>query len=141
MAYKKLNVGYSREFLNMPFKTSTSSNISYKIKIQSYQEELVKENLYDHSTIDFTISDCSRTISLDFDIDSKEDMRNSLYKLDTIINVCKKMKEDSKLARKEILKGNKRREELEQEKKQKMARQQNKENTLILYPLVITVKI
>ena len=56
----------------MHFKTSTSFNIKKKKKIQSYQEELVKENLYDHSTIDFTISDCSRTISLDFDIISSK---------------------------------------------------------------------
>ena len=117
MPYKKQNVGYSREFLNLPFITSTSANISYNIKIDSYHKELIEENLYDNARINFSISNCNRTLDFDFDIYSKIEMRNSLYKLDTIIKVCEKMKEDIKTARKEILKGTKRIKELEEAEK------------------------
>jgi hypothetical protein len=43
-------------------------------------------------------------------------MRNSLHKLDTIIEACQKFKEDLKTARKELLVGQKRAKELAQEK-------------------------
>ena len=115
MSYKEKNIGYSREFINMPFITSTAANISYNIVVRSYQEELVKEDLYDIAYINFSISNCSRTLDFDFGINSKEEMRNSLYKLDTIIKVCKKMKEDIKIARKEILKAKKRKKEIKQD--------------------------
>lgn len=112
----KKRIGQHRSFLNLPYKVSLTSCISYKIVLGTYNLELTKENLFDNVSIDFAISDCSRNINLEFLIDSKEDMKNSLHKLDVIIEACTKMKEDIKIARKELLLGQKRAKELDPEK-------------------------
>ena len=114
----KLEIGYAREFLNLPYQTSTNSNIAYKINVNSWKQELIDENLYDRTSIDFVMTDCSDLIRLDFPINTKDQMRNSLHKLDTIISTCQKMRVDLKTARLEILKGQKRMQELETIKKQ-----------------------
>lgn len=98
-------IGEARAFLNEPYMTSLTSCISYKIKLSSHTEEVIKADLYDYASIDFAISDCNKNIYLEFYIHTKEHMRNSLFKLDTIINTCMAMKEDLKTARKEIRKG------------------------------------
>lgn len=103
----KKQIGYFRSFLNEPYLTSLTSHISYTVELKSYNEELKKEDKYDYTKIEFSIADCSKNIYLDFDIDSKDDMRNSLYKLDIIIKACQKFKEDLKIARKELLVGKK----------------------------------
>lgn len=113
---EKKRIGYFRSFLNEPYLTSLTSHVSYTVELKSYNEELKKEGKYDYTKIEFSISDCSKNIFLDFDIESKDDMRNSLYKLDTIIRACQKLKEDLKTARKELLVGQKRAKELAQEK-------------------------
>ena len=109
----KLEIGYAREFLNLPYQTSTNSNIAYKINVNSWKQELIDENLYDHASVDFVITDCSDSIRLDFNVHTKEQMRNSLHKLDTIIATCQKMRLDLKTARLEILKSQKLKEKLE----------------------------
>ena len=65
------------------------------------------------------MSDCSKVIRLDFNLDTKQNMRNSLHKLDTIIEVCAKMKEDLKLARKEVIIGQKELEKIKAAEKRK----------------------
>ena len=110
-------IGQERNFLNLPYETSLSSCISYTIKLQTYSKELIEEKKYDYCNIQFSMSDCSRNIYLEFNIETKDSMRNSLHKLDTIIGTCQKMKEDLKEARLIILDGHKRKKELDLEKK------------------------
>ena len=117
MSDKERRIGYGREFLNEPYMTSTSSCISYNIKVRSWYKKLQEEGLFDSAAIEFSISDCGKNIHLDFEIHDKENMRNSLFKLDTIINTCQAMKEDLKKARLEVLKGKKRVETLTDEEK------------------------
>lgn len=105
-------IGAERSFLNKPFLISLNSNISYKIKIESYKEELIKENLYDCAEIEFGISDCNRTIFLDFRLEDEEDLENSQYKLDRIIEVCQAMKKDLDKAYSEVKIGVERYKEL-----------------------------
>ena len=95
------------------------SCVSYKISVKTWDEELSKLKLYNYSEIDFAKSDCSKVIRLDFSLDTKQNMRNSLHKLDTIIEVCAKMKEDLKLARKEVIKGQKKLEKIKAAEKEK----------------------
>lgn len=109
----KLKIGFRREFLNEPFTTSTSSNISYYINCNSWNEKLKEEGLYDNATIKFSLSDCSKNIYLEFAVNSKDDMRNSLYKIDTIIDVLNNLKEDLRKARLEVRKGQSRLKELD----------------------------
>ena len=110
-----LRIGANRTFLNEPFMTSLTSNVSYTVKVSTWKKELQDEGLYSYAKIDFAMSDCDRTIHLDFDIQDKDDMRNSLFKLDAIINTCQAMKEDLKKARKVILVGQARLKEIEAE--------------------------
>ena len=86
----KLEIGYGREFLNLPYQTSTNSNMAYRVTVKSWKQELVQEKLYDHADVDFVITDCNDLIRLDFHISTKEQMKNSLHKLDTIIATCQK---------------------------------------------------
>ena len=127
MTEHKKRIGQNRAFLNEPYMTSLSSCISYTIVARSHNEAIIKEGLYDQTSIDFAISDCSRNIYLDFDISTKEDMRNSLFKLDTIIETCMAMKEDLKIARKEIKKGITFRKQLDKKEKQSSLTQSGSE--------------
>ena len=54
-------------------------------------------------------------------------MRNSLFKLDTIIETCMAMKEDLKIDRKEIRKGITFREQLDKKEKQSSLTQSGSE--------------
>lgn len=99
------NIGSRREFLNENTEVSLNSSIGYRVDIHTYSSELKKRGLYDQSTIDFKITDCSRSINLEFRLHSKEDMKNSLFKLNTIIDVCNSMMDDLLKARKELRKG------------------------------------
>lgn len=110
-------IGAERSFLNKPFLVSLNSNISYKINIESYKEELIKENLYDYAEIEFGISDCNRTIFLDFRLEDEEDLENSHYKLDRIIEVCQAMKKDLDKAYSEVKIGIKRFKEIKETEK------------------------
>lgn len=110
-------IGQNRSFLNEDPEISLVSMLGYAVSVSSWNEELVKEGHYDNADIQFAMSDCSRSIHLDFSIGSKEAMRNSLYKLNTIIKVCESMKADLKEARLIVNAGNKRREELDKKEK------------------------
>lgn len=112
MGIEEIRVGQRRGFLNEEYLTSLTSNIGYQVSITSYNEVIREEGLSDRAEISFSISDCSRNIFLDFDIDTEEGMRNSLFKLRTIISHCESMVEDLKKARLEILKGQKRLKEI-----------------------------
>lgn len=112
-------IGHKRSFLNLEGEVSLTSCVSYKVSVKTWNEELSKLKLYDYAEIDFAMSDCSKVIRLDFDIDSKQSMRNSLHKLDTIIDMCNKMKKDLKDARKEVIKGQKELEKIKAAEKEK----------------------
>lgn len=116
---KTVNIGTKREFLNEPFSTSLTAMIGYSIKVYTWNEELVKEGLFDTTEIDFSLTSCNKKLDLDFEIDSKENMKNSLVKLNTIISVCEDMKKHLKEARLLVKKGIKRREELVELNKKK----------------------
>lgn len=96
---KTLPIGTKREFLNEDYLVSVNSMIGYSIKLLAWTPELIEKDLYEDASINFSITNCNRIMDLDFSIYTKEEMRNSLYKLDTIINVCQSMKEDLKKAR------------------------------------------
>jgi len=113
---KEQFIGTRREFLNEDYLTSLTAMIGYSIKMQTWHDELIKEGLFDNVDIYFNITSCIKKLDLDFSIKTKEDMRNSLYKLDTIISVCTAMKEDLKKARLLINEGIKRRKELDDKK-------------------------
>lgn len=116
--HKEKKIGQKRAFLNMPYKTSVVSIIGYQVEIDNcYNDQLGKEDLFTRANIEFKMSDCVRSIELDFNIDTKEDMANSLFKLNTIIDICESMKKDLKSARFLIVQGQKRQEEIEKEKK------------------------
>ena len=112
--YRK-DLSFGREFLNLPYRTSLNSNIAYKINLYKHDMPL-DYDLYDKAHIGFVITDCSKSINLDFDIDSKQEMANSLHKLRTIIGTCEKMIEDIKEARVYVLEGQKKLKELKNQK-------------------------
>lgn len=116
---KSKEIGAKRVFLNELFEVSLNSSMAYCVKVHSYHEELRNQDLFDDSDIQFVITDCGKQINLDFDIDSKEKMRNSLFKLDTIISTCEEMKKDIKVARKIVREGQKKRKEMEDLEKNK----------------------
>ena len=118
MERENKRIGQKRAFLNEPYLTSLTSCISYKIELTAYNKDIIEADLYDQTSIDFAISDCSRNIYLDFNIDNEEEMKNSLFKLDTIIETCMAMKKDLKIARKEIRKGITFRKQLDKKEKQ-----------------------
>lgn len=127
MERENKRIGQKRAFLNEPYLTSLTSCISYKIELTAYNKNIIKADLYDQTSIDFAISDCSRNIYLDFNIDNEEEMKNSLFKLDTIIETCIAMKKDLKIARKEIKKGIAFREKLYKKEKQSSLTQSGSE--------------
>lgn len=43
--------------------------------------------------VEFSMSDCNRTISLSIDTSSEDELNNSLFKLEQIEEVCRKAKE------------------------------------------------
>jgi hypothetical protein len=96
---KTKNIALRREFLNEDPRTSLTSMIGYCVTLETWNDELIALDLYDRVYIDFSMTDCNRKISLEFSVDSKKDMRNSLHKLNTIITMCELMKEDLKTAR------------------------------------------
>lgn len=65
---------YTREFLNSKHHGS-SAHMILAVEDTTDKEETK------WSDIEFTIADCSRIVSLEFDISSKEARQNSLYKL------------------------------------------------------------
>lgn len=105
-------VGQGRDFLNLDYMTSLSSNIGYEVVTSTYNDTLKEEGLVDRANIRFNISDCNKQIHLDLDVNTKEEMRNSLHKLRVIINHCEELMEALKVARKHVLVGKKRLEEL-----------------------------
>lgn len=59
---------------------------------------------YDTFGIVLTIKDCNNTVDFDFDIKTKEGMKNSLYKIDTMINTLSNFRQKLLEARKLIKK-------------------------------------
>ena len=117
---KEQFIGGKREFLNERLFASLSAMIGYCIKVYTWNQDLVKEGLFDSSEIAFDMSSCFKKLSLDFEIDTKEQMKNSLSKLDTIIDVCQAMKTDLKAARLLVNAGIKRRDELKEAQDKKV---------------------
>mgnify|MGYP006197393643 CR=1 FL=1 len=74
---------HKRRFLN---KEGFHSTAAISIKIEDD-----KEHNYAYSEI--SISDCSRSITLTLEFDTKEEIDNSLYKLDAIMLTCLEAKQ------------------------------------------------
>jgi len=98
-----------RSFLNP--NSSSISAISAIIELVTYQEDLKKEGLFDKFYAEFSMSDCNRIISLDFNEDEYD---NSIKKMNTIIEtltdfkesfiIAKVLVDDGKARLKEIIK-------------------------------------
>jgi len=113
--YKRL--GADRTFLNQPGLVSLNSNISYRITLEGGNDLIKEEGLFDYADIQFGISDCNKTIFLDFRIEDKENYDNCCYKLDRIIETCQTMKKDLEKAYTELQIGLNRVKELEENDK------------------------
>lgn len=116
---KVKEVGAQRHFLNELYMCSLSSHISYKVMLTTWRDQLIQEGLYDNAVIRFNMADCNDKISLDFDIHNKVEMRNSLHKIDTIINTMLQMKQDVLTARKELRLGLARAKEIDEAEQNK----------------------
>lgn len=80
-----------REFLNKPGFHS-GSNIYCSISQEFYSSKC--DSKYpDYLEVEFNIFDCSRAITLTFDTDNKEDRENSIYKVNTMIDVLTKFRD------------------------------------------------
>lgn len=79
--------------------------IGYSIELNSWIKELIEQDLYHSSDIDFIITDCNNQVRLTFDIDTEENLKNSVHKLNTIIDVCQSMKQELKIAHLLLKKG------------------------------------
>ena len=65
------------------------SSLLNKPKFHSTAAIAIKISLdYNFPSGHLYISDCTRTISLNLDFDSEEEMDNSLFKLNKIVDVC-----------------------------------------------------
>lgn len=78
----------------------TTAAISYEIEnIYSLSYDAKDKNPisinYNSNTIDanLTLSDCFKTVSLNFDINNAEDQRNAMHKIDTLMKELKDFKE------------------------------------------------
>jgi|AntDeeMinimDraft_6_1070357.scaffolds.fasta_scaffold03654_4 Ser-tRNA(Ala) deacylase AlaX len=99
-----------RRFLNQS-NYHTTANVVAKISSEFYNER---------PYCDFHISDCNRTISLDIDSDNEDDLKNSIYKMEQIIDVATEMK-DALIKLKPYLK------KLEEEKLRKKKKREEEE--------------
>lgn len=75
---------YRREFLNQPGHHTTGHILAYIEKTEPTKHW--------SGSIEFTLADCSRQISLSFDIDDEADRANSLHKLDLLIDSLQQFK-------------------------------------------------
>lgn len=85
MSNNKKDLYFKREFLNTGTYHSTAA-VSGTLKLNEGSD-------YNLLTADFSISDCSRTISLDIDVYDVESLENSVYKMTQIEETAKGMKE------------------------------------------------
>lgn len=84
------NVVFERRFLNKENFHSFAAIIG-KIKIEKYYNDKNLLNSY-YVTRYVSISDCSEKISLELNVETEEEYNNTLYKLDTLIDVFSKLK-------------------------------------------------
>lgn len=85
---------YKREFLNKP-KYHTIAFILASIE--------KSDGCYREYDCELSIGDCSRIINLDLDLCSNEDYKNSMYKLDKLINILSEFRDKFKESREEYL--------------------------------------
>lgn len=105
----------TRNFLNKD--EESLSAIKSSVEISTFRKDLAKKDLYDDAYVDFSISDCNKTIHLDFGIDSEKEFDNSIYKINTIISTLTNLK-DSLIEAKEIIReGEKVREQIDKKSK------------------------
>lgn len=81
------NVFDERRFLNKNGFHSTAA-----ICITIIDDEGVYKD-FSPIEVDFSMSDCNRTISLSIDTSSEAELNNSIFKLEQIEEVCRKAKE------------------------------------------------
>ena len=78
-----------REFLNMPGHHSMANIVT---SITKYRDEDIEKG-HRYVEIHVGIADCSRTITVAWDYDDEADRKNSLHKIDTLINTLTEFRE------------------------------------------------
>jgi len=81
------------KFLNKPGFHSVAA-ISYKIEL----EKVLRSDDHESPFGSVTISNCNRSIELDISAENDQAYENSLYKLDTLIEVLQAARKDHKRA-------------------------------------------
>jgi len=108
MKKPNLLIGLERNFLNLPDQISLTSLIAYKVGLRDYdyKNDKEEEDPDKYSTFDITLvfKDCNDSVDFDFDIKTKEGMKNSLYKIDTMINTLSNFRQKLLEAKKLIKK-------------------------------------
>lgn len=84
----KHNVHSRGDFLNKPFHHSDGTIFSSLV----VEKENGNKNSYINWEAQFRMSDCNRTIDLNFYLNDEEDHENNLYKVDVMINHLKEFK-------------------------------------------------
>jgi len=118
---KKEDVIFERkEFLNLPGHHGMANIVAYIVDDKWDKSDKLERDV----DIKLDIADCSRVISMSIDDYSKDDRENSLYKVDTLIEVLsdfkKALKKEFKLQDKlEVKREAKKLKEAEAEKKAK----------------------
>lgn len=79
-----------REFLNLPGHHSMANIVASIVKYRDGGDPEKGERWID---IQLGIADCSRTITLSIDHESKEDRENALHKVDTLISTLSEFRE------------------------------------------------
>jgi hypothetical protein len=84
-----------------------------KVEVVTYNKDLAELDLYPSSSIILQISDCSRSINLDFDI-GEDEGEHSIRKITRIIDTLTNFKNALIIANEEVIKGQLKRKELEE---------------------------
>lgn len=99
---KREDIHFDRRFLNKENKGSTAA-IAVQFGIERYfSKDKELSAVYDYYML--ALSDCNKKIELEVSFDTKSDYENSLYKLETLIDVLTKAKKGLVKARKQYLK-------------------------------------
>jgi hypothetical protein len=77
-----------RRFLNRP---GFHAGAYVRAEIEDTTRRVVGDHNFEPE-IELEISDCSRRVDLEFDVDSPAALRNSLYKIDTLIAVLQRFR-------------------------------------------------
>lgn len=90
---KTTNLYRKRKFLNKKgYQSGAYVFADVERNESKYKNHKGKKIHYIHHYFNFKLSDCDRVISLDFDIGSNGEFKNSLHKLDVISDTLKEFR-------------------------------------------------